>query len=329
MASLLSRPWRAVGVAAITAATAAANLPALAQASLGLANYQLVGNYALDILGGRGLEASAVTYARDRDSLFFVGDEGLGIVEISRTGVTRGSMAFNWSGTGSSNNDAEGLTYLGDGRFVVLDERPQRAYRFDYAAGGTVNLANAPFATISNYTPSNIGLEGISYDPRNGSFVSVKQDADGNVSRGPQEVRGGNLSFAPGGGSSTMSVLFPASMLGLDSLSDVQTLSVVDRLVGAPAADNLLILSLDSLKLVEATRSGVVLGSLDLSGITNQAIEGVTIDNLGNIYLVAEGAGTVSSRLLVLAAPVPEPETWAMLAGGLALVAAMARRRRR
>jgi uncharacterized protein YjiK len=75
--------------------------------TIDLASYQVTGNYSLDLLGGMGLEASAVTYARDRGSLFFVGDEGLGVVEISLTGQTLGSMAFNWAGTGSSNNDAE------------------------------------------------------------------------------------------------------------------------------------------------------------------------------------------------------------------------------
>ncbi|MCB2004742.1 MAG: PEP-CTERM sorting domain-containing protein [Rhodoferax sp.] len=80
--------------------------------------------------------------------------------------------------------------------------------------------------------------------------------------------------------------------------------------------------------MVEATRTGQVVGSLDISGITNQAIEGVTIDNLGNIYLVAEDSGTPNSRLFVLTTPVPEPETWAMMAAGLALLGWRARRRR-
>ncbi|MCP5264245.1 MAG: SdiA-regulated domain-containing protein [Rhodoferax sp.] len=296
--------------------------------SLGLSNYRLTGNYALDTLGGMGLEASAVTFARDRGSLFFVGDEGMGIVEISLTGATLGSMAFNWAGTGSTNNDAEGLAYMGGGQFVLVDERPQRAYRFAYQDGGTVALGSTPYATISNYSPSNIGIEGISFDARDGSFVTVKQDADGNPARGPQEVRAGQLSFAQGGGSTSIPVLFDASLLGLASLSDVQALSAVDRFLGTTVADNLLILSLDSRLLVEATRTGQVVGSLDISGITNQAIEGVTIDNLGNIYLVAEDSGTPNSRLFVLTTPVPEPETWAMMAAGLALLGWRARRRR-
>ena len=308
------------------AAAALACAGAQAATSLNLANYQLSASYALDTLGEMGLEGSAITYARDRNSLFFVGDEGLGVVEISLTGQTLGSMAFNWAGTGSTNNDAEGLTYLGNGQLVVVDERPQRAYSFSYAAGGSVALASSPYATISSWTPSNIGIEGISYDARDGSFVTVKQDADGNPNRGPQEVRAGQMSFAVGGGSTSIPVLFDANLLGLASLSDVQVLSVVDGLAGTAGADHLLILSLDSKRLVEVTRSGQIVSSLDLSGLTStENIEGVTIDERGVIYLLAEqaqGSGApadAASRLFVLT-PVPEPGTWALMAGGLALL---------
>lgn len=294
--------------------------------SIHLGNYQLSGNYTLDPLGELGLEASAVTFARDRNSLFFVGDEGLGVVEISLTGATLGSMAFNWAGTGSSNNDAEGLTYLGNGQLVVVDERPQIAYRFSYSAGGTVALNDQPKVAITGSTASvgNVGTEGISFDPATGTYFSVKQD-------NPAQLRQSTLNFAPGFGTATTTTLFSGTnaLFGLNSLSDVQTLSPVAALAGTGAADNLLILSLDSKALVELdVATGTVLSSLDLSGFTSQAIEGVTVDHLGTIYLVAEDSGTPNSRLFVLSAPVPEPSSYALLLAGLGLVAASARGRK-
>jgi uncharacterized protein YjiK len=298
------------------------SLAAQSQTSINLAQYQVTGNHALAIGDGRGLEASAVTFARDRGTLFFVGDEGLGVVEISRTGQTIGSMSFDWAGTGSSNNDAEGLTYLGNGRLVVVDERPQKAYRFDYVAGGTVALNSQPWVALTGSTASvgNFGTEGISVDPRDGSFFSVKQD-------NPVQLRGGAVSFAVGGGTSSMSTLFSgaSSLFGLNSLSDIQTLAAVDALTGSAAADNLLLLSLDSNRLIEINRAGQTLSSLDLNGITTLPIEGVTVDNNGLIYLVAEGAGSVNSRLFVLT-PVPEPASVALMLAGLGLVGWRARR---
>lgn len=312
--------------AALTAALALAfsAAPALAAGSLDLSTYSVSSNVTLDALGGMGLEASAVAYARDRGTLFFVGDEGTGIVEISLTGQTLGSMAFNWAGTGSSNNDAEGLTYIGNGQFVVVDERPQMAYQFSYAAGTTLALNNQPKVAITGNSTSvgNVGTEGISYDPRDGRFWSVKQD-------NPAELRVATLNFAVGGGTAQSTTLFSgaSSLFGLNSLSDLAVLAGVDRLVGTTAADNLLILSLDSTRLIEIDRQGNTLSSFNLAGVTTQAIEGVTIDEKGTIYLVAEDSGTGNSRLITLTSPVPEPTTLALLAGGLALVGWRARRR--
>jgi len=312
--------------AALTAALAAAfaAAPACAATSLDLGSYSVSSNVKLDALGGMGLEASAVAYAKDRGTLFFVGDEGTGIVEISLTGQTLGSMAFNWAGTGSSNNDAEGLTYLGNGQFVVVDERPQMAYRFSFAAGTTLALNSQPKVAITGNSTSvgNVGTEGISYDPRDGRFWSVKQD-------NPAELRVATLNFAVGGGSATSTTLFSgaSSLFGLNSLSDIAVLGGVDRLVGTTAADNLLILSLDSTKLIEVDRNGNTLSSFNLGSVTSQAIEGVTIDEKGTIYLVAEDSGTGNSRLITLTSPVPEPTSLALMAGGLALIGWRARRR--
>mgnify|MGYP000095744153 CR=1 FL=1 len=302
-------------------ALASVALGASAQTSIGLQNYGLTANYTLDTLGGLGLEASAVTYARDRGSLFFVGDEGEGVVEISRTGVTLGSMRFSQWPAASSNNDAEGLAYLGNGLLVVAEERLQDAYLFSFAAGGSVNLALAPSVNLGP-TVGNVGIEGIAIDPRNGMLFAVKQD-------NPVQLRGGLASFSVGGGSFAESISFSGatSLFGLNSLSDVATLGGVDALAGSAAADNLLLLSLDSRRLIEIDRLGNTLSSLDLASFTPQAIEGLAIDELGTIYLVAEDSGTANSRLLVLS-PVPEPATYALMMAGLLAVAGAARRKR-
>jgi len=315
----------------VLALAAASCVSAHAADSINLGNYSVTGTYSLDALNGTGggisgLEASAITYARDRGTLFFVGDEGTGVVEVSLTGQTLGSMAFNWAGTGSSKHDTEGLTYMGGGVLVVSEERLYDAYRFNYVAGGSANLA-ASFVSISNANVGNSGLEGISYDPRNGSFVTVKQE-------NPQDILAGNLTFAGGGGTSTMTQLFNPILMGLTTLSDVQTLSPVDALLGTAAADNLLILSLGARKLIEVNRLGQIKSTFDLSGIlANNDIEGVTVDEHGTIYIVAEQiqdgiALNPQSQLIVLTAPVPEPETYAMMLAGLGLLGFVARRRK-
>lgn len=311
---------------------AVGTLPAHAAGILDLGNYSVTGNYSLDVLNGTsggisGLEASAVAYAKDRGTLFFVGDEGTGVVEISKTGQTLGHMNFNWNGTGSSKHDTEGLTYLGNGQLVVTEERLYDAYKFGYSNGGTANLANNG-VSISNDNVGNDGLEGISYDSRNGSFVTIKQDV-------PEDIRSGTLTFGAGvSGVANMSQLFNPALLGVSTLSDVATLSGVDALVGTAGADNLLILSLGSSKLLEVTRTGQILSSFDLSPYNvHNAVEGVTVDEKGNIYLVAEQEQDGStldphSRLIVLTAPVPEPEQYAMLLGGLGLIGFMSRRKK-
>ena len=79
--------------------------------------------------------------------------------------MTRGAGEFS---------DTEGITYAGGGKFVFTEERLRQLVQFSYAAGTT--LTRATTQTVKpGTTVGNIGLEGVSADPRTGGFIVVKE----------------------------------------------------------------------------------------------------------------------------------------------------------
>lgn len=293
--------FKEVACKAFTAASLSlAAVGAYAAPSLNLANYQLSGQFALPT--ATASEASAITFNWDSGTLFVVGDEGDAITEVTLQGTVVGSMKL------SGFDDTEGLTYVGNGQFAVVEERLQDVFLLTYAAGSTASRGSLSSVSLGT-TVGNIGLEGASYDPRSGSFVLVKEKT-------PSAVYGATLAF--GSGPVTPTSLFNPASLGVADLADVQVLGSV--FAAQPYGDNLLLLSQESSRLMEVTRDGTLLSSYDLSGISS-TIEGVTIDSLGRIYLTDE-----TPNVYVLTA-VPEPQTYALMLGGLACLAWAARRR--
>lgn len=280
----------------------AACLPLGASAAgLDLSRYSLTQTLALPT--STASESSAITWNWDNDHLYVVGDEGDYITEVTRTGTVVSSMRL------SGFDDTEGLTYIGNGQFVVGEERLQDVYKLTYQAGGTASRGSLASVSLGP-SVGNVGLEGFSYDRANGQFVTVKE-------KGPQFVGVGTINF--GNGTHTVGSLFTPN-LGVADLSDVQTLS---GFVGTSYAGNLLIISQESRSLLEVTRAGVVVSSFDFSAISDTA-EGVTIAADGTIYLTDE-----TPNIYVLTAAVPEPETYALMVSGLAVLGAVAARRRR
>ena len=184
----------------LTAATAVSATSSGQITSLDLSNSRLERTFALPM--GAAAEASAVTYNWDRGTLFVLADEADALVEITRTGAVVSAMTL------SGFDDTEGLTYIGNGRFVLTEERLQEAYLLDYAAGGSA--ARLPSVSLGQ-TVGNIGIEGISYDPMDGSFVAVKE-------KSPQAAYLAGLNF--GAGTAAVANLF-APALGVSDLSDV------------------------------------------------------------------------------------------------------------
>jgi uncharacterized protein YjiK len=279
--------------------------------TLDLTNYSLTGSYALPSV--LAAEASAVSYNWTTDTLFVLGDEGDALVEVTKTGTLVGSMTL----TGFK--DTEGLTYIGGGQFVLTEERLRNAYLLTYMSNTTVGRSTLSVADLGS-TVDNIGIEGISYDPRDGSFITVKEKTE-------QEVKKNTINF--GNGSAVVTSLFTPG-LGVADLADVQVLSTVTS-TGSADEDNLLILSQESAKLLEVSRAGVILSQLNLR--TNGLMlptdtEGVTIDRAGIIYLVAEN-GTSPMLYTLSPTPVPLPGAALLLGSALAGLAGVAKRRKK
>lgn len=280
--------------------------PAFAQAAIGsldLGNYQLTATHALP--AGPASEASAVTWNWNTGSLFVLGDEGDALVEVSTTGALIGSMSL------SGFDDTEGLTYIGNGRFVLVEERLQDAFVLTYTAGGALARSSLQSASLG-VTVGNVGLEGISYDPVAGNFIVVKEKT-------PQAVYAADLDFT--NGTAAVSSVFAPAALGLLDLSDVQVLATVAA-AGSPDAGNLLVYSQESARLLEVDRTGSVLSLFDFGGISSSA-EGVTIHANGTIYVVDEGPN------LYVLTPVPLPAAAWLMLSGLAGLAGVGYKRKR
>ena len=255
-------------------------LTAHAAHAFSLDGYSMTGRFALP---ADAKEASAVTYDWDTRTLFVLGDRGKALVEVTPDGALVGAMTL----TGFA--DTEGVAYVGGGRFVLTEERRQDAFLLPYRDGAGAARESLTAAKLG--TPSgNHGIEGISFDRRDGSYVLVKESA-------PQQVSRATLDFDAG--SAAVSSLFSPA-LDVKDLADVAVLSGVTSLAGTPGADDLLIYSQASARLLHVTRAGHVVGSFDFSGFAKDA-EGVTIAPDGTIYIVSEtGSERGGSTLFVL-----------------------------
>lgn len=286
-------------------------------------------------------EASAVAYNWDTHRLMVTNDEEendgtshFGEYDLNGNKVANIVLPGCLS-LGSSQCDPEGLTYVGNGQYVVAEERYQDIALLSQtgASGDTRTYTAYQDAPTISVGPNagNSGLEGIAYNRITGDYYGVKETSSQTI----WKISGADFANE----TAAVATLFDAATLGLDRLSDIAVLS--NGLFAATAyGDNLLILSGRSFKLLEVTQTGTIVSSYDLSGFrslvdpTNAGgkFEGLTLDEAGNIYLVSDdGDGPNQSYLVKLTlnrAAVPEPASWAMMVGGFGMLGAAMRRRK-
>lgn len=269
--------------------------------SIDLANYTLAEKHDLPVGAGVNLlasEASAVTYDPDTDTLFVVGDGGTSVVQVSKTGVLIDSMQLAQDPGGPQNTyfyDTEGITYVGNGQFVFVEERHRQVDRFTYQAGTILGAAGAQAVKLGT-TIGNVGIEGLSYDPFSGGFVFVKEKTPIGVFQSDVNFGGGT---ATNGSAATVDSvnLFDPALLGVIDLADVYSVSNV-LAPQAPDYDNLLILSQESARILLTDRAGAISSRLDFPLSTQT--EGLTLDQNRILYLVNElGGGAAHPQLWV------------------------------
>ncbi|NKF20919.1 SdiA-regulated domain-containing protein [Solimonas marina] len=262
-------------------------------ATFDLNNYTRVGQYALpvgtDSSNLLAAEASAVTYDKDTDSLYVVGDGATSVVQVSKLDgslIDSMPLAAGDSPQGTAFYDTEGITYVGGGQFVLVEERYRQANLFTYAAGTTLYTSGVQTVKLGT-TIGNIGLEGASYDPSTSGYVFVKE-------KDPEGVFQTTIDFGAGSASNGSATtensdnLFDPSLLAVADLADVFAVSnVVDS--SDAEYNDLLLLSQESGQLLQADRSGNVKARLDID--LNAQNEGVTMDGDHTLYLVNELGG--------------------------------------
>ncbi|HKE59755.1 MAG TPA: SdiA-regulated domain-containing protein [Pyrinomonadaceae bacterium] len=248
-------------------------------------------------------EASGVTYDWDTDTLFVVGDGGTSVVQVTKTGQLIDSMTLapGPSPQGTDFFDTEGISYVGSGKFVLLEERDRQVNLFTYVAGGILHKTDVQTVKLGT-TIGNIGLEGISFDPLTSGFICVKE-------KDPQSIFQTGIDFVAGtatNGSATATSstdLFNPALANLADFSDVFALSNLPSLSGQTDFNHLLVISQESGQIINIDRSGNVSSSLTIVSdpgnplsVADQTDEGLTMDRDGNLYIVNENGGGDSNH---------------------------------
>ena len=277
--------------------------------SVDLATYTRVGRHNLphpsrDTAPANNLlaeEASGVAYNWDTDTLFVIGDGGQSVTQVTKTGklVDTMTLALGGSAQGTEFYDPEGITYIGNGQFVFTEERDRQAVKFTYVPGTTL-VRSATQTMKLGTTIGNIGLEGLSYDPQTNGFLFVKES--GPVGIFQTTIDFDTLTASNGSPTATNSEnLFDPALASTLDMSDVFAFSNLPSMSGQPQSGNMLIISQESAKIVNISRTGSVSSSLTLVSdpgnisIQDQTHEGVTMDRTGRMYVVSEAGGGTSA----------------------------------
>ena len=218
---------------------------------------------------------SGLTYNHERHTLFGIINAPASLAEISLDGrLLQLSRLRGFK-------DTEGVAFLGDNRFAVVEEHKLsiRIASIDQR-GKVVPRSTGPPYALGQFLEKNAGLEGIGYDYDQGIYV-VKEYVPAVCYR----VDGLAMASGKPAGAIKLTVPFEADPLGLEDLAGIEC----DYGTG-----NLLILSQISKRALEVTKNGKVLSSIHLvqgkHGLSRTVPqpEGIATDRNGRLYIASE-----------------------------------------
>jgi len=256
-------------------------------------------------------EASGVTYNWDTNTLFIVGDGSTSVVQVSTKGELIDTMTLAQGSSPQKTEfyDTEGITYIGNGQFVMTEERDRQVVLFTYAAGTTLTRSNTKTVKLGTFV-NNIGTEGLSYDPKTNGYIVLKEITPMGIFQTGIDFNAGT---ATNGSATTENSanLFNPDLLGVTDVADIFALSNIPGLSGLPLYDNLLVLSQENAKVVNTSRTGTIFSTLNIASdpgnpldAPSQQHEGLTMDRNGVLYIVNEnGGGDIDHPQLWVYAP--------------------------
>ncbi|HEY1170309.1 MAG TPA: lamin tail domain-containing protein [Verrucomicrobiae bacterium] len=292
--------------------------------SIDLSTYVRVGRYSLpeptrttppNGINLLAQEASGVTYNWDTDSLFITADGGTAIVQVSKTGqlIDTMTLATGSSPQGTDFYDPEGITYVGNGQFVMSEERDRQLVLFTYAAGTTLTRANTKTVKLGTFSP-NEGTEGLSWDPLTGGFIVLKELNPIGIFHTTVDFDAGTASNGSPTAANSINLFDPA-LTGFTDVADVFALSNIPSLSGTADFSRMLLLSQENGKIHNIDRAGNIQSTLTITAdpgdtltVANQQHEGLTMDRAGILYIVNEnGGGNINFPELWVYAPSTVP----------------------
>jgi uncharacterized protein YjiK len=219
-------------------------------------------------LGGGMRNASGITFNHDTGTLFIIQDSPPWIHEVNDGGEIIRTIKM------SNANDTEGIAYMGNDLFAILEESTSKIY-FCILDGktGSLDLKEAINVISVNQPDKNTGLEGLTYLPEQRMFFAVKE-------KDPRVI------YAIDYESGQVKEPWDLKKIKIDDASDI----CYNHITG-----NLLLLSHESRKIIEVDLKGNKISELVLEKKRNglkrdiKKPEGITVDpKTGTIYICGE-----------------------------------------